>query len=319
MSLNNVKSQERAVKFLEVVLKSKRLAHSYIFSGPRGVGKKLTAYEFAKAVNCEKLPYQGCDFCQQCILIAKGLHPDVILVQPQESEEIKIAQVRSILELLYLKPHHGRRKFFIIEPADSMNPEASNALLKGLEEPPLDTTFILITEFPEKLPATIVSRCQRVFFNPLPFPLLKEIIQTKYHCNEEKAAFIAKFAEGSMERAVSLLNKDIDKIWDETLIFFRNGEFNEKLPLSEMRNLLKEKLEILGYFLHGLYLNFKGIERQFLKFYELRINNMHAQNLLSLLEDIDSYIRLLHSNVNPKMVYFIVKEKLTNLLMGVSL
>jgi DNA polymerase-3 subunit delta' len=150
-------------------LREGRFPHGLLFAGPEGVGKRTCALMLAKALNCpEAGPNDFCDSCAQCRKIDAGVHADVVIVQPEEvGSAIKIAQVRDLLQTLSLRPMEGTHKVYIIDPADSLNDAASNALLKGLEEPPEDTSFILVSSNPQALLATVRSRCQTYAFAPL--------------------------------------------------------------------------------------------------------------------------------------------------------
>jgi DNA polymerase-3 subunit delta' len=124
---------------------------------------------FAKALNClESGPDDFCDACSQCRKINSGVHPDVLMIGLEEdAAEIRIPQIRELLVTLGLRAHEGRHKIFIIDPADAMNLSSANALLKGLEEPPEDSHFILLSSSPQALPVTVRSRCQTYAFAPL--------------------------------------------------------------------------------------------------------------------------------------------------------
>jgi DNA polymerase-3 subunit delta' len=133
------------------------------------VGKRTCALMFAKALNClESEPGDFCDVCNQCRKIDSGVHPDVLTIGlDEDAAEIKIAQIRDLLGTLGLRPLEGSQKIFIIDPADAMNPASANALLKGLEEPPEDSHFILLSSSPQSLLLTVRSRCQSYAFAPL--------------------------------------------------------------------------------------------------------------------------------------------------------
>ena len=150
-------------------LRDGRFPHALIFAGPEGVGKRTCALMVAKALNCQEAGSGDfCDTCVQCRKINAGVHADVLKIGLQEdASEIKIAQVRDLLQLLELKPLEGTHQVFIVDPADAMNPAAANALLKGLEEPPEESHFILLTSNPQALLLTIRSRCQTYTFGPL--------------------------------------------------------------------------------------------------------------------------------------------------------
>ena len=157
------------IRRLRSRLRDGRFPHGLLFAGPEGVGKRTCALMLAKALNCSASgPDDFCGACPQCRKIDAGVHADVLLVQTEDdASSIKIAQVRDLLQTLTLRPLEGRHKVYIIDPADAMNDAASNALLKGLEEPPDDTSFILVTSNPQALLVTVRSRCQTYAFGPL--------------------------------------------------------------------------------------------------------------------------------------------------------
>ena len=154
---------------LRLKLREGRFPHGLLFSGPEGVGKRACALMLAKALNCTRQePGEFCDSCPQCRKIDAGTHPDVFnLGVEEEASEIKISQIRSLLQTLELRPLEGQNKVFIIDPADAMNLSSANALLKGLEEPPDNSYFILISPSPQSLPVTVRSRLQTYPFVPL--------------------------------------------------------------------------------------------------------------------------------------------------------
>src|SRR5438876_275216 len=144
------------------------LPPSLIFAGPEGVGKRLTATALAQALNCEQGPgIDGCGDCPACKRIARGVHADVLVIEPGESGSIKLDQVREAIERSAYRPFEGRRRLVAIDQADALVDVAQEALLKTLEEPPPASVFVLITSRPDVLLPTLRSRCQRLRFGPL--------------------------------------------------------------------------------------------------------------------------------------------------------
>jgi DNA polymerase-3 subunit delta' len=185
MTLASVVGQPRAIDALQAALRSGTLHHAYLFAGPEGVGKELAAVGLAQALTCPEQPEVGCGKCASCLRVAKGLHPDVTWVMPDEervarglagrsdftgtpSRDIRVEQIRGLQERLSLHGLESRRKVALITSAHRMNESAQNAFLKTLEEPPSDTTLILIANAMDKLLPTIRSRCSKVHFAPLP-------------------------------------------------------------------------------------------------------------------------------------------------------
>lgn len=184
MAFKDVIGQDRAVSILLRTLGRERVPSAYLFSGESGIGKKFTAINLAKAVNClsnaeiQPSAYpDACDICSSCKKIDTGTHPDFLMIAP-EKNEIRVSEIRAVEEALSFKAYEGRRKVIIIDAAETMNQSAANAFLKTLEEPPRDSLLILITSNAEGLPETIRSRCSRVNFAALSQKACEEVIRT---------------------------------------------------------------------------------------------------------------------------------------------
>jgi DNA polymerase-3 subunit delta' len=140
-----------------------RTPHAILFQGASGLGKLELARRFAETLLCERPGAAACGQCRGCGLLAAGTHPDLLMVQPQEDSKIvAVDQVRALSEFFALKPHTAARKLVIVQPAEAMNANAANSLLKVLEEPPLGSVLLLVCDQPGRLPATIRSRCARL-------------------------------------------------------------------------------------------------------------------------------------------------------------
>src|SRR5262249_6592501 len=169
MKFEKFVGNRKIIERLQTKLREQRFPHGFIFSGPQGVGKHTCALMIAKALNCLTAPPgEFCDECAACRKIESGTHPDVMTVSVEdEATQIKIAQIWQLLGILDLQPLEGRSKVFITDPADLLNAEAANAILKGLEEPPENSFFVLITVNVHELLRTVRSRCQIYNFTPL--------------------------------------------------------------------------------------------------------------------------------------------------------
>ncbi len=232
-----IRGQAHACQILLSAFRSGRVPHAYLFVGPEGVGKRATALQWAKALNCASpaSPGGACETCAACRKIQARNHPDVLWIgfehqarllnEPVDKQRsIKIDTVRDMEHMLRLKPLEGRVKIAFLEPADKLVEAAAHALLKILEEPPPQTHLVLLALDASQLLDTIRSRCQWVRFRPLPAATVAELLQQgPTGVTDEEALRIARLSEGSLSRARALLEggEGMDFDW-------------EAAPLSEL-------------------------------------------------------------------------------------
>ncbi|HDP35335.1 MAG TPA: DNA polymerase III subunit delta' [Candidatus Hydrogenedentes bacterium] len=209
MSFNRIKDQHVAIKLLRGIVCADRVPSGLLFCGPYGVGKRATALEFAKAVNCRDSKDDACDECLSCRKTMHGNHADVIVVRPvSKSRVIKVENIEDVIERTMFRPFEGGRRVCVIEDADRMNEAAQNHFLKTLEEPPSQTVFVLLTEWPRLLLPTIRSRCQSIRFGALKLGTVADIIIRENEFTEEQAYAIAALSRGSISRARDLVKKE---------------------------------------------------------------------------------------------------------------
>jgi len=203
--------QEKAIAFLRRVATNDKIASAYLFAGIQGIGKTTTAVAFALLLNCtEPGNEDGCGKCTSCRRILDGNHPDIIQVGlDEEKNAIGINQIREINRQLAFAPVLGRYRVIIIDPAEKMTLEAANAFLKSLEEPPPGTVLILTVRDPKELLPTIVSRCQRVPFKPLPTGQIANWLVMERSVDEEDARILARLSEGSLGTALSMAEEGL--------------------------------------------------------------------------------------------------------------
>ncbi len=207
---SEVVGQDYIVKTLTNAIRNNKIAHAYLFAGPRGTGKTSIAKLFAKAINCQDFKEEACDSCANCKAYLEGNHPDIIELDAASNNGVD--DIRQIIEQVPYAPMLGKYKVYIIDEVHMLTTQAFNALLKTLEEPPAHVIFILATTDPQKVIPTVLSRCQRYNFSKInPYEIRKrtmEILQKEGIPYEEKAVEeIARMAEGGMRDALSLLEQ----------------------------------------------------------------------------------------------------------------
>jgi DNA polymerase-3 subunit delta' len=208
MAFRDVIGHRRLISLLERAVVSNSVPPSLIFSGPDGVGKQLVALSLAQAVNClNPVDVPGgrdaCGQCASCSKIARGLHPDVIVLAPEEGSAVKIEQVREVVGRTAYRPFEGRLRVAIFDQAELMAAAPQNALLKTLEEPPGSSAFILVTSRPDMLLDTVRSRCCHFRFAPLSAGEIAGGLVARHGYAEHDARAVAALADGSYGRALA--------------------------------------------------------------------------------------------------------------------
>ena len=239
-SFDDVVGQTHVTQTLVNAFKKERVAQGYIFTGPRGVGKTTTARIMAKGLNCsDSKNGQPCNDCTVCNEITESRNLDVLEIDGASNRGIE--EIRNLRELIKFTPMNALYKIFIIDEVHMLTNPAFNALLRTLEEPPAHGKFIMCTTDIHKLPATIISRCQRFDFHRLPIEVIKETINniiSKEELQSDSASVdaIARKSEGSMRDALSILDQ---------VIAFSNEQI-----------VFKEVEKVLGLIPHDIYFGF---------------------------------------------------------------
>lgn len=207
-----VVGQDHIVQTLKNAIRSNRIGHAYLFSGPRGTGKTTTARLLAKAVNClsEDPGNRPCNTCDHCLAVNNNRFMD--LIEIDAASNTSVDDVRSLREKIGFSPSQGRFKVYIIDEVHMLSTAAFNALLKTLEEPPAHAIFVLATTEVHKIPATVLSRCQRHEFRRIPVNTIVKLLQDlavkeSIDVDEESLILIARQSTGAMRDAISLLDQ----------------------------------------------------------------------------------------------------------------
>lgn len=249
MAFSHILGQEKAIAVLRNALWNDRIPQAYLFSGYEGVGKKFSASMLAKALNCREKEDDACDTCVSCHKIDSGNHPDVRIIEP-EGQFIKIDQIREMQRDVGYKPFEGKRKVYIVDHAETMRPEAANALLKTLEEPSADCLIILVTANVYALLPTVVSRCQFIRFVALGLEKLVEFLVQKVQLSPDRARLIASLSEGCPGRALAMDADDALQKRDamERLLQTISGGLQDvQVLFDQVETLMAEKTAIHEY------------------------------------------------------------------------
>lgn len=251
MSWDTIIGQDQAKALLQEQINNAKMTHAYLFIGPQGVGKKFTAEIFARALNCLNLENKPCNTCKHCMQIIHGNSINVSYHAP-EGKKFKIEQIRSICKHINLKLEKESAQVIILDGCDHMTQEAANNLLKTLEEPPVNTYFILLAEEKSAVLPTVISRCQVVLFTPVAVELVAAYLEKKLLLTPEKALTFARIAQGSLANAEKIATDEAflhlrDKALEIFLFKPRDAYdiLKLSLELEEHKDQLMEILDIL--------------------------------------------------------------------------
>ncbi len=258
MPFTDILAQDHIVDHFNKAIKTDHLSHAYIFTGQEGVGKALLAKEFAKTLNCKNVEYDSCGSCQNCIRIEVRNHPDVFWTEREEKAKfIKIENIRNLQNSVRLSPLESDYKVFIIKEADRMNEEASNCLLKTLEEPSPNTIIILIASTMTPIKDTIRSRCQIIRFQPIPSHIIESQLTRKSDADANKIGWISRFCNGSLGDALHMLDDNHYEINNDIVTRMTESNLDNLVFAEEVINpylsngdSLEEKRQILKSILH---------------------------------------------------------------------
>ena len=330
---SSIIGQAKPVKLLTALVQKGTIPHALLFTGIDGVGKRTTAKTLAMACNCDagdahvrqdlshtELP---CGQCRACRKIASNHHPDILSIAPADTI-IRIAQIRQLNDTLSMKPYEARQRVVILSDAQALNPEAGNALLKILEEPPDQTLLILTARQRSDLLPTIVSRCQHIRFGPLSASNVAKLLMQSQDVEPDEAGSLAHLARGSFTRAIALHQNN----W----IARRNWLIDElmKLPtqpttvklawahhLAQNKHLLDNTLEILQVWLRDLavypYNPHKIINKDLTDKIQYASQGVDTKALNMYIQAFSKTQKEIDANVNIRLALEALVLQLTNL------
>ncbi len=320
MTFDQILGHEHQKEVLRRGLASGRIAHAYLFSGPEGIGKRLMAMALARAIVC--LEQRGCGHCQACRKIDHQNHPDLHILEPDGSS-IKIEQVRGFQRELTLKPLEAQRKICLIEQAETMTVGAANALLKTLEEPRGDSLLILLSAQPNRLLATIRSRCQHLPFSRHPNSRIQAELEKQLGIDATESHILAALSEGSFKKA---FGKDRDLYFIrrqellKTLTGLSSGSILPILDFAEQlaadKTVLVEILEIFQAFYRDVLMVLEGRGDEDLVNLDLRqkvqrvASKVNREDILGKLEALVNTRRHIERNVNRQLALEVLLLKL---------
>ena len=231
----SIVGHEEIIKHMKNSIAMGKVSHSYIFAGEAGSGKKLLARTYAMALQCESGDAEPCLKCDSCKRAISKNHPDIIYVTHEKPNTISVEEVRTqIVDDVAIKPYYGKYKIYILPEAEKMTPQAQNAILKTIEEPPAYGIFMLLTNNVDMLLPTIQSRCVRLDVKPVSDDLVKKHLMENLHVTDYQADVDASFAQGNIGKAeAAAQSAEFENITGNAL------EILKKIPDMEMADLIE--------------------------------------------------------------------------------
>ena len=249
-SFKDVVGHKDILKYISSAVENNRVSHAYILNGERGSGKKMLANLFAMTLLCETGDNEPCGKCHSCKQAESGNHPDIIRVTHEKPNSISVDDIRTqVNNTVDIKPYQGPYKVYIIPQADMMTPQAQNAILKTIEEPPSYAVFLLLTENAETLLPTINSRCVMLKLRNIKDTLIKKYLMENLEIPDYKADMCTAFAQGNMGRAIMLANSDhFNEIREEAVQLLKHiNEMELNEFVAAVKNISVYILEITDY------------------------------------------------------------------------
>ena len=328
VGFNNVIGHEEIIRHLQNAIKTGKISHSYIFAGEPGSGKRLLAGIYAMTLQCEAGGENACGKCESCKRAIGKNHPDIIMVKHEKPNTISIDEIREqVVNDVDIKPYSSSHKIYISPDAEIMTPQAQNALLKTIEEPPEYAVIMLLTSNIDGLLPTIRSRCVRLDLKVVDDGLVKKYLMEHLHIPDYQAEIDASFAHGSIGKAKeAATSQEFADITQKALKILKYADSMEVYELTEaIKNLSSEKQNINDYldifqFWFRDVLMFKAtreidnlVFKQEINYIREQASQRSYENLEKILEALDKTKVRLRANVNTELalelLFLTIREK----------
>ncbi|MCC8127676.1 MAG: DNA polymerase III subunit delta' [Clostridiales bacterium] len=239
LKFNEILGHEQIKQHFLTVIKLHMVSHAYILSGEKGMGKKSLANAFALTLLCEKGNGDPCMDCPSCRQILSGNHPDLIYVTHEKPGSISVEDIRKqIQDTVMIRPYSSQYKVYIMDEAEKMTPQAQNALLKTIEEPPAYAVILLLTTNEDAFLPTILSRCVKLPLKPLRDSTIKSYLQDKMNIDPADAAVYTSFARGNLGRAITIATSENFRDFHKNMLFLL--KYIKKMDISELLDEIKK-------------------------------------------------------------------------------
>ena len=261
LGFNDIIGHEEIIRHLKNAIQTEKVSHSYIFTGDPGSGKKLLAGTYAMTLQCEEGGTEPCGHCDSCKKAIGKNHPDIIMVTHEKPNVITIDEIREqIINDVDIKPYCSPYKIYIVANAELMNPQAQNALLKTIEEPPSYAVIILITTNQEAFLPTILSRCVQMKLKPLKDFTIKSYLTQNLHVPEKDADICTAFARGNLGKAIHLASSDeFKELFQKVMVLVKNVRTMDISMLLDCIREMKEQNFDIGEVLDLMQLWYRDV------------------------------------------------------------
>lgn len=303
---SGIVGREDVIAHLQEAIRREKVSHAYIFAGEKGSGKRLLASIFAMTLECEQKGDEPCRNCPSCRKFLSGNHPDVRFVTHEKPNSVGIDDIREqLIADVAIRPYESPYKIYIVDDASKMTPQAQNALLKTIEEPPAYAVILLLADNPEALLPTVVSRCVVLDLKPLSEDQIKSFLMDQMHVPDYQAEVEASFAQGNIGKAKKIAESSdfIEMVSGSVQLLKRSKEMEIHEMIDTIKALSAEKQTIYDYL--GIFemwfrdvLMFKATKEADSLIFKDEINAVTERASVSSYEGLETIIDAIHTAEN---------------------